>query len=148
GLCYEGLPWFTGAAAVLGAIPDGRVIALALLYSLGAHGIMTLNDFKSLYGDREIGIRSLPAMLGPDRAACLACLVMGIPQLVVIALLIIWGAPYAASAVAVLLAAQVACMRHLLANPRDRAPWYNATGTTLYVLGMMVCAVALRGLVS
>jgi chlorophyll synthase len=31
----------------------------------------------------------------------------------------------------------------LLDQPRDRAPMYNATGTTLYVIGMLVCAFAL-----
>jgi chlorophyll synthase len=28
--------------------------------------------------------------------------------------------------------------------PRANAPWYNATGTTLYVIGMLVTAFALR----
>ncbi|MEL7230308.1 MAG: (bacterio)chlorophyll synthase, partial [Pseudomonadota bacterium] len=51
-LCYEGLAWFTGAAVLLSAFPDGRIVALALLYSLGAHGIMVLNDFKAIEGDR------------------------------------------------------------------------------------------------
>ena len=32
------------------------VIILAALYSIGAHGIMTLNDFKSVEGDRRMGI--------------------------------------------------------------------------------------------
>jgi chlorophyll synthase len=50
---YEGLPWVTGAAVMLGgAVPDLRTFAIAGLYSLGAHGIMTLNDFKSVEGDR------------------------------------------------------------------------------------------------
>ena len=29
-------------------------------------------------------------------------------------------------------------MLRLLRDPRRHAPWYNATGTTLYVLGMLV----------
>ena len=41
---------------------------LALLYSIGAHGIMTLNDFKSVEGDRRMGVRSLPVQLGVQRA--------------------------------------------------------------------------------
>ncbi|MEY2920355.1 MAG: bacteriochlorophyll/chlorophyll a synthase, partial [Pseudomonadota bacterium] len=40
--CYEGLPWFTGAALMVGALPDARTIMAAVLYSVGAHGIMTL----------------------------------------------------------------------------------------------------------
>ena len=34
-------------------------------------------------------------------------------------------------------------MMRLLENPKERAPWYNATGVTLYVLGMLVTAFAL-----
>ena len=65
-ICYEGLPWFTGAAVMAASLPDSRVIALALLYSFGAHGIMTLNDFKSVEGDSQMGVRSLPVQLGVD----------------------------------------------------------------------------------
>ena len=77
GLCYEGLAWVTGAAVMAGgACPTRRSLALAALYSLGAHGIMTLNDFKSVEGDRRMGIGSLPVRLGVERAARVACWVM------------------------------------------------------------------------
>ncbi|GJD99141.1 chlorophyll synthase ChlG [Methylobacterium isbiliense] len=144
GLCYEGLPWFTGAAVMAAAVPDGRVLMLALLYSIGAHGIMTLNDFKSVEGDRRTGIRSLPVQLGTDRAARLACLVMALPQAAVVALLLAWDRPWHAGVVAALLAGQSALMRRLLADPRGQAAWYNGTGTLLYVLGMLAAAFALR----
>ncbi len=146
GLCYEGLPWFTGAAIMVGALPSTRVIVIALLYSVGAHGIMTLNDFKSIEGDRSMGIRSLPAMMGADRAARLCCVVMAWPQIVVAGLLLHWGFLAQATAVTVLVLLQGALMPALLLNPRAKAPWYNATGTSLYVIGMMVTAFALRPL--
>lgn len=145
GLCYEGLPWFTGAAVMGSALPDGRIIALAALYSLGAHGIMTLNDFKSMEGDRRTGIRSLPVRLGADRAARLACWVMAVPQAAVVALLLAWNAPWHAALVAALLVGQGVLMRRFLADPHGRAAWYNGTGTLLYVLGMLTAALALRG---
>ena len=85
GLCYEGLPWFTGAAALLGGLPDWPILSLALLYSLGAHGIMTLNDFKAIEGDSRMGVRSLPVLLGADGAARVASAVMAVPQVVGIA---------------------------------------------------------------
>jgi chlorophyll synthase len=44
--------------------------------------------------------------------------------------------------VLVLLLVQLVLMRRLLEAPAARAPWYNATGTTLYVLGMLVSAFA------
>ena len=146
GACYEGLPWFTGAAIMAGALPSGGVIAAAALYSAGAHGIMTLNDFKSIEGDRRMGVRSLPVMLGAQRAARFACLVMAVPQMAVVALLFAWGFAWHGAAVAVLLVAQVALMGRFLADPREKAPWYNATGTSLYVLGMLVTALALRAM--
>lgn len=142
-LTYEGLTWFTGAAVMAGGLPSGPVLAILILYSIGAHGIMTLNDFKAVEGDRQTGLRSLPVVLGVGRAARLACVVMALPQLVVAALLAHWGHPIAAAAVGAVLAGQIVLMRRLLADPRRHAPWYNATGTTLYVTGMLAAAFGL-----
>ncbi len=144
GACYEGLPWFTGAAVMTGTFPDPSIVGMAALYSLGAHGIMTLNDFKSVEGDQQTGVNSLPVLLGVDRAARLACWVMAAPQVVVAGLLLRWGHPYHASAIVLLLAAQAVLMVRFLGAPRRLAPWYNGTGTTLYVVGMLVSAFALR----
>jgi chlorophyll synthase len=146
GACYEGLPWITGAAVMSADSPSWSVLIVAALYSLGAHGIMTLNDFKSIEGDRRMGIRSLPAMLGTERAALLACWVMAVPQFVVILLLAHWQRPLSAAAVALLLTAQYGLMTSFLQSPREKAPWYNGTGTTLYVIGMLITAFALRPL--
>lgn len=146
GLCYEGLPWFTGAAVMAGAMPDAKIILIALLYALGAHGIMTLNDFKALEGDRATGVRSLPVTLGPERAARLACIVMASAQVIVITLLLFWGKPYFALTISALLAAQIAAMRVLLIDPKGKAPWYNGTGVLFYVSGMMIAAFALRSM--
>jgi chlorophyll synthase len=146
GLSYEGLPWFTGAAVLLGTAPRFEIVMIAFLYAFGAHGIMTLNDFKALEGDRQHGVRSLPVTLGPEVAAKIACTVMGLAQLLVIALLVIWGKPWHALAVTALVLAQVAAMRVLFRDPKGKAPWYNGTGVVLYVTGMMISAFALRGL--
>ncbi|MEL6567006.1 MAG: chlorophyll synthase ChlG [Pseudomonadota bacterium] len=146
GFSYEGLAWFTGAAVMLGALPNPWIIGAAVLYSVGAHGIMTLNDFKAIEGDIEMGVRSLPVQLGPGRAAQLACIVMAVPQAIVILALIAFGLWGYALAVWALLAAQLYLMADLLRTPREKAPWYNATGTTLYVLGMLVTAFAIGSL--
>jgi chlorophyll synthase len=147
GACYEGLPWFTAAVVMTGAFPDWRIVALAALYSIGAHGIMTINDFKAIEGDRRMGVRSLPVQLGPERAAQLACVVMAAPQLAVVALLVSWDRPIHALAVLALIAGQAGLMSHWLKRPRERAPWYAATGVTLFVIGMLVSAFAVRGLI-
>ncbi|MFN9204770.1 MAG: (bacterio)chlorophyll synthase, partial [Gemmatimonas sp.] len=66
GFTYEGLAWTTGAGIMLGnVLPPAPLLLLAVLYSIGAHGIMTLNDFKSIEGDRTMGVNSLPVLLGP-----------------------------------------------------------------------------------
>ena len=145
--CYEGLPWFTAAAIMAGALPNWRIIAVAATYSVGAHGIMTLNDFKSVEGDRQMGVNSLPVLLGVERAAGFACLVMALPQIAVVGMLLGWGHPVHAAAVAMLLLIQVGLMDRFMYDPRGRAPWYNGTGTTLYVIGMLVTAFALRSMV-
>jgi chlorophyll/bacteriochlorophyll a synthase len=145
GLCYEGLPWFTAAAAMLAARPPTEIIWLALLYSLGAHGIMTLNDFKAVEGDRQMGIGSLPVKLGVERAARLACAVMALPQVVVVLLLLHWKQPEYAGLVGAALVLQLICMTRLLKDPKAFAPWYNGTGVLLYVLGMLAAAFAVRG---
>jgi chlorophyll synthase len=117
---------------------------MAALYSIGAHGIMTLSDFKSIEGDIKLGIRSLPVQLGPDRAARLACVVMALPQFVVILLLAHWGHVIPSILVGLVLIAQIGLMSVLVRDPRGRAPWYNATGISLYVTGMMIAAIAIR----
>ncbi len=146
GLSYEGLPWVTGAAIMASGVPDWRILLVALLYSIGAHGIMTLNDFKAIEGDRQMGLKTVPVHLGAQNAARLACVVMALPQAVVIALLLNWEQPWHALIVGGLLAAQLLLMVRLLRDPKAYAPWYNATGTTLYVLGMLATAFALGGM--
>jgi len=145
GLTYEGLSWFTGAAVMLGTMPRGEVLIVLLLYSLGAHGIMTLNDFKAVEGDRATGLGSLPVTLGVDRAARLACAVMAIAQIAVIAALALWGLTISAMLVGAVLLAQFAAMPRLLSDPAGRAPWYNGVGVLLYVTGMLFAALGLGG---
>jgi chlorophyll synthase len=146
GLSYESLSWFTGSALMLGALPRPEVLGVLLLYGAGAWGIMILNDFKAVEGDRATGVRSLPAMLGTGRAVLAACLAMVIAQVVVIIVLAEAGLVKSAMAVGVSLALQCLCMARLARDPRRFAPWYNATGVSLYVLGMAAAATGLGSL--
>ena len=145
GVSYEGLAWVTGAAVMAGgAMPASHSLALAVLYSAGAHGIMTLNDFKAIEGDRRMGVGSLPVKLGVDGAARTACLMMAAPQVVVVAMLWHWGSPWHALAVALLLVAQGVLMAWFMKKPVERALFYSGFGVPLFVSGMMVSAFALR----
>ncbi|MEY2909139.1 MAG: hypothetical protein RLZZ602_1662, partial [Pseudomonadota bacterium] len=85
------------------------------------------------------------AMLGADSAARLACVVMLAPQIIIVALLSYWEAWVQLALVALLMAAQLAAMVRLLRDPRQYAPWYNGTGVTAYVAGMMATATAIQG---
>ena len=147
GISYEGIAWATGAAVMAGgSLPEARSLALAALYSLGTHGIMTLNDFKSVEGDRRMGIRSLPVQLGEQRAARVACWTMALSQVGVIALLLVWGQTAHALGIVALLAAQGILMRRFLADVRGKALWYSGFGVPLFVAGMMVSAFAVSSL--
>ena len=148
GISYEGIAWTTGAAVMAGGqMPDLRSLWLALLYSMGTHGIMTLNDFKAVAGDRAMGVRSLPVQLGEQRAANVACWFMALPQVVVIILLFAWGQPGRGLAVAALLGIQVLMMDYFLTRVSQRALWYSGFGVPFFVAGMMVSAFALRALI-
>ncbi|MDG2474508.1 MAG: chlorophyll synthase ChlG [Paracoccaceae bacterium] len=143
GICYEGLPWFTGAAVLSLGLPSIETIVLAFLYALGAFGIMTLNDFKAMNGDRETGINSLPVVAGEYLAARIACTVIAIPQIIVIILLLYWNLPVYGSMIVTSLILQFLAMRRFLKDPVGLAPWYNATGVMLYIVGMMISAIAI-----
>lgn len=147
GLSYETLPWITGAAVLSAGAPDGRILFIALLYGIGAHGIMTLNDFKALEGDRKMGVNSLPVTLGPKAAARAACWIMALPQVAVILALLSWGRTTHAAAIGVLLLAQIWAMSVMMRDPKAKAPWYNGTGVLFYIIGMMIAAFALRGVI-
>jgi len=142
-LSYEGLSWFTGASVMAGGLPATDIIVVLLLYSVGAHGIMTLNDFKAVEGDRATGLRSLPVTMGVKPAALLACAVMAGAQFAVIALLITENFILSASVVGLFTAIQLGLMVRLVGNPAKFAPWYNATGVSLYVFGMLAAALGL-----
>jgi chlorophyll synthase len=144
-LSYEGLAWITGGAVMLGgALPEQRSLLLALLFSAGAHGIMTLNDFKSVQGDAQMGVRSLPVQLGLVNAAKTACAFMLLPQAVVVALLLQWSLPWHAAAVLALGLAQLPLMQRFVRQPKEKALMLSAFGVPLYVSGMMVSAWALH----
>ena len=144
-LSYEGLSWFTGATVMLGDGPSASILLVLLLYSLGAHGIMTLNDFKAVEGDRAMGLRSLPVTMGVRGAAVFACAVMALAQVAVIGLLLWTGLLLSSAIVGLLCVVQIGLMVRLVRNPAKLAPWYNATGVSLYVLGMLAAALGLGG---
>jgi chlorophyll/bacteriochlorophyll a synthase len=146
-LSYEGLAWITGAAVMLGnQMPRKEIIVFALLYSLGAHGIMTLNDFKAIEGDRIMNVRSLPVLMGAKSAAWMASLIMILAQWSVGVLLQDAGQTYSGWAVFILSLCQLPLMIQFVKNPVAKALSVSAFGVPLFVSGMMVSAFALRSM--
>jgi chlorophyll synthase len=146
-ISYEGLAWITGAALLSKTLtPSNPSLIFAALYSVCAHGIMTLNDFKAIEGDKKMGVRSLPVQLGAERAAKVACWIMIVPQLFVVGYLLMVDRSSYALVLTVLIIAQLFLMRYFLRQPIERALFYSGFGVPLFVSGMMVAAFGIRNL--
>lgn len=139
---YEGFAWLAGCAA-FGPITTGTVV-LAVLFSLGAHGLMTLNDFKSVEGDRRLGLRSIPVMLGEKRALSQALAFINFFQAFAIAYLFSNQAWIEALIMNALLIAQLPMQAKLARDPKRFAPWYCASGIPLFCWSMLAGAIAVR----
>ena len=147
GVSYEGLAWVTGATLLsAGAVPSKPSLLLAGLYSASAHGIMTLNDFKAIEGDRQMGVRSLPVQLGALKAAQVSALMMLLPQVIVFVLLLSWSKPNYAMVIGGLMLGQILLLRDFLKRPIEKALFYSGFGVPLLVSGMMVAAFAVNSL--
>ena len=139
---YEGFAWVAGAAA-FGHVSRGTIV-LAALYSLGSHGLMTLNDFKSVEGDRKLGLRSIPVMLGIDGALKAAFAFIDVFQLLAIAYVAFHRAWIAAGVMLVLFLVQLPMQRKMATDPAKLAPWYCASAIPPFVWGMLAAALATR----
>ena len=92
------------------------------------------NDHKLL------GVNSLPVILGRKTATLVACLIMLVPQLVVIALFYFWGSLILALTLAFCVLLQASSMTFLIRDPEKNTPFFNMTGVLLYITGMMLSA--------
>jgi chlorophyll synthase len=148
-ISYEGLPWLAGSAAfgpnhtASWSAITGLSFTAALIYSFGAHGIMTINDFKSITGDTLMKIKTIPVLYGAHTAAIIALVIMNLCQIAMVAVLFLSGKWLNAVIVALFLVAQLPFQKKFLTDPRGKAIWYNTTGVTLFVYGMLVTAIGL-----
>ncbi len=139
---YEGFAWVAGAA-IFGHVTTGTLV-LAGLYSLGSHGLMTLNDFKSYEGDKRLGLRSLPVMLGLDGALRAAFSFIDIFQVLAIGYVLFNRMWLAGGIMLLLFVVQIPMQRKLATDPKGLAPWYCASAIPPFVWGMLVAALAIR----
>ncbi|CAH8358324.1 unnamed protein product [Eruca vesicaria subsp. sativa] len=79
GASYISLPWWAGQALFGTLTPD--VVVLTLLYSIAGLGIAIVNDFKSVEGDRAMGLQSLPVAFGTEAAKWICVGAIDVTQL-------------------------------------------------------------------
>jgi chlorophyll synthase len=139
---YEGFAWVAGSA-IFGHVTTGTLV-LAGLYSLGSHGLMTLNDFKSYEGDKRLGLRSLPVMLGLDGALRAAFSFIDVFQVLAIGYVLFNRMWLAGGIMLLLFVVQIPMQRKLATDPKGLAPWYCASAIPPFVWGMLVAALAIR----
>ncbi|GAB4841659.1 hypothetical protein Ancab_022381 [Ancistrocladus abbreviatus] len=75
---YISLPWWAGQTLFGTLTPD---IVFTLLYSIAGLGIAIVNDFKSIEGDRALGLQSIPVAFGVETAKWICVVAIDITQL-------------------------------------------------------------------
>ncbi|KAM7526502.1 hypothetical protein LguiA_016404 [Lonicera macranthoides] len=141
GASYISLPWWAGQALFGTLTPD--IIVLTLLYSIAGLGIAIVNDFKSVEGDRALGLQSLPVAFGFETAKWICVGAIDVTQLVVVGYLLGAAKPYHALALLGLIVPQVFFqIKYLLKDPVKYDVKYQASAQPFLVLGLLVTALA------
>jgi chlorophyll/bacteriochlorophyll a synthase len=142
GASYIALPWWAGHALFGQLTPT--IMVLTLFYSLAGLGIAVVNDFKSVEGDRQLGLRSLPVMFGVETAAWICVLMIDLFQAgIAIYLIYIHQNLYAAMLLLLIIPQITFQDMYFLRNPLENDVKYQASAQPFLVLGMLVVAIAL-----
>ena len=142
GASYIALPWWAGQA-LFGRLTWTTAI-LTLAYSLAGLGIAVVNDFKSVEGDRALGLQSLPVAFGITRASWISAGMIDLFQLAMVAVLIAIGQHFAAVLLVLLIIPQITFQDiWLLRDPVAFDVKYQASAQPFLVLGMLVTALAI-----
>jgi chlorophyll/bacteriochlorophyll a synthase len=142
GASYIALPWWAGHA-LFGDL-NWTVVLLTLFYSLAGLGIAIVNDFKSVEGDRQLGLNSLPVMFGVGTAAWICVLMIDVFQSGVAAYLMSIHQNLYAVLLVLLIIPQITFQdMYFLRDPLKNDVKYQASAQPFLVLGMLVTALAL-----
>jgi chlorophyll synthase len=144
---YLVIPWIAGEIAYNPEFSFEAIVPsliVAALYTVASTGTMTINDFKSIEGDRQVGIRTLPAVFGETRAALIAAVLIDLGQLLAAAYLLLSGSTVHSLVVALLVVPQFLLQFGLVKSPRTMDVRYNGIAQNFLVAGMLVCAFAIR----
>ncbi len=142
GASYIALPWWAGHA-LFGEL-NWTIVILTLFYSMAGLGIAVVNDFKSVEGDRQLGLKSLPVMFGVSTAAWICVLAIDIFQAGIAAYLISIHQNLYATILILLIIPQITFQdMYFLRNPLENDVKYQASAQPFLVLGMLVAGLAL-----
>ena len=142
GASYIALPWWTGHA-LFGDL-SWTVVLLTLFYSFAGLGIAVVNDFKSVEGDRQMGLKSLPVMFGITTAAWICVLMIDVFQSGMAAYLIGIRQNLYAVLLILLIIPQITFQdMYFLRDPLKNDVKYQASAQPFLVFGMLVTALAL-----
>ena len=142
GASYIALPWWAGQA-LFGHLSWGTVW-LTLAYSLAGLGIAVVNDFKSVEGDRALGLQSLPVVFGVTRASWISAAMIDVFQIAMVVALVLLGQHFAAVLLTLLIIPQITFQDiWLLRDPVAFDVKYQASAQPFLVIGMLVTALAL-----
>jgi chlorophyll synthase len=142
GASYIALPWWAGHA-LFGDL-TWTIVVLTLFYSLAGLGIAVVNDFKSVEGDRQLGLQSLPVMFGITTAAWICVLMIDVFQAGIAAYLIGIQQNLYATILLLLVIPQITFQdMYFLRDPLKNDVKYQASAQPFLVLGMLVTALAL-----
>ncbi|KAH1205726.1 Chlorophyll synthase, chloroplastic [Glycine max] len=121
--------------------PD--IIVLTLLYSIAGLGIAIVNDFKSVEGDRALGLQSLPVAFGAETAKWICVGAIDITQLSVAGYLLGADKPFYALALLSLIIPQVFFQfKYFRKDSVKYDVKYQASAQPFLVLGLLVTALA------
>jgi chlorophyll synthase len=142
GASYIALPWWVGQA-LFGQLTWATAL-LTLAYSLAGLGIAVVNDFKSVEGDRALGLQSLPVAFGIGPASWISAGMIDLFQLLMVAVLIAIGQHFSAVLLVLLIVPQITFQDiWLLRDPVEFDVKYQASAQPFLVLGMLVTALAI-----
>ncbi len=142
GASYIALPWWAGHA-LFGNL-NATLMILTLFYSFAGLGIAIVNDFKSVEGDRQLGLKSLPVMFGITTAAWICVLMIDLFQGGIAAYLMSIHQNRYAILLVLLIIPQITFQdMYFLRNPLENDVKYQASAQPFLVLGMLVTALAL-----
>jgi len=142
GSSYIALPWWCGQA-MFGTL-NAPVIVLSMLYSIAGLGIAIVNDFKSIEGDRQLGLQSLPVAFGVDTAKWICAGSIDVTQLGVAAYLYSIGETNYANILMGLILPQIFLQnKYLLKDPIKYDVQYQASAQPFFVFGILDTALAM-----